>query len=122
MSNVNDEQSGVPYNVGIVASLEGYQIFENPLLCDDILFNGKNLFLEDDSTFIERDGLKKEGEACATIIPLSLCASNHGEVIDVFESTGELSHDNILDKVNLCKTFLYYLFTDMIPIPLSGEC
>lgn len=39
MTNVNDEHSGVSYNVESVATLEGYQLFENPLWCDDTHFS-----------------------------------------------------------------------------------
>uniref|UniRef100_M1DHX2 Uncharacterized protein n=1 Tax=Solanum tuberosum TaxID=4113 RepID=M1DHX2_SOLTU len=54
--------SEMPYNVGSVATLSGYQLFENPLWCDDTLSKDGNLFCEDDSTFIGEGSVKMKGD------------------------------------------------------------
>lgn len=48
------------YNFGTVATLEGYQLFYNPLWFDKTLFNDGNLFSEDDSTFIGREDIQSK--------------------------------------------------------------
>ncbi|KAH0669564.1 hypothetical protein KY285_023727 [Solanum tuberosum] len=102
--------SEMPYNVGSVATLSGYQLFENPLWCDDTLSKEGNLFCEDDSTFIGEGSVKMKGDAYVLNVTSSLCVPIlHMNCASLVYKV-EAKLGNNLIEVHLCDTFLYYLF------------
>jgi len=102
--------SEMPYNVGSVATLSGYQLFENPLWCDDTLSKDGNLFCEDDSTFIGEGSVKMKGDAYVLNVTSSLCVPIlHMNCASLVYKV-EAKLGNNLIEVHLCDTFLYYLF------------
>ncbi|WMV13660.1 hypothetical protein MTR67_007045, partial [Solanum verrucosum] len=102
--------SEMPYNVGSVATLSGYQLFENPLWCDDTLSKDGNLFCEDDSTFIVEGNVNMKGDAYVLNVTSSLCVPIlHMNCASLVYKV-EAKLGNNLIEVHLCDTFLYYLF------------
>ncbi|KAH0743239.1 hypothetical protein KY290_031232 [Solanum tuberosum] len=102
--------SEMPYNVGSVATLSDYQLFENPLWCDDTLPKDGNLFCEDDSTFIGEGSVKMKGDAYVLNVTSSLCFPIlHMNCASLVYKV-EAKLGNNLMEVHLCDTFLYYLF------------
>lgn len=57
MTNATYKYSWVPYNVWTIHTVKDYQLFKHLPCCDCILLDRKNLFLEDYSTFIWKDGV-----------------------------------------------------------------
>ncbi|KAH0744704.1 hypothetical protein KY290_032697 [Solanum tuberosum] len=102
--------SEMPYNVGTVATLGGYQLFENPLWCDDTLSKDVNLFFEDDSTFIGVGSVKMKWDAYVLIVTSFLCVPILHMSCDSLVYKVEAKLGNTLIEVHLCDTFLYYLF------------
>uniref|UniRef100_M1DBP2 Uncharacterized protein n=1 Tax=Solanum tuberosum TaxID=4113 RepID=M1DBP2_SOLTU len=100
----------MPYNVGSVATLGCYQLFENPLWCDDTLSKDGNLFCEDDSTFIGESSVTMKEDAYVLIVASSLCVPILHMSCDSLVYKVEAKHGNTLIEVHLCDTFLYYLF------------
>ncbi|WMV14249.1 hypothetical protein MTR67_007634 [Solanum verrucosum] len=102
--------SEMPYNVGSVVTLSGYQLFENPLWCDDTLSKDGNLFYEDDSTFIGEVSVKMKWDAYVLNVTSSLCVPIlHMNCASLVYKV-EAKLGNNLIEVHLCDTFLYYLF------------
>ncbi|KAH0773700.1 hypothetical protein KY290_010837 [Solanum tuberosum] len=107
---IESVHSEIPYNVGSVATLSGYQLFENPLWCDDTLSKDGNLFCEDDSTFIGEGSVKMKGDAYVLNVTSSLCVPILHMNCASFINKVEAKLGNNLIEVHLCDTFLYYLF------------
>lgn len=101
---------GVSYNIVNVSTFKVYKLFDNLLWLDDIVSNDTNLFLEYDCTFIRKDDVQRLGYVSDIINLSSYCIPNLGQNINVLELMGDSPHEDILDEVDLCYTFLYYIF------------
>ncbi|KAH0643743.1 hypothetical protein KY290_033529 [Solanum tuberosum] len=100
----SDVPSGVNLESSIV--LDSYTCYSNPLWCEAFPPKDGNLFLEDESTLVG-----KEGGVCFPITSSSWCVSLFNGMTITFEPTRSHTHVDTLEEVDLRDTFLYYLFT-----------
>lgn len=103
--------SGVKCNVGHVAILMGYKLFDNPLWIDDTCPHDGNLFLESHSMLVGKDCSEKEGDIYLQSATSSLSVPIIDNMLDcVLECNNNLTNEDTLDEIILQDTFLYYLF------------
>ncbi|KAH0725503.1 hypothetical protein KY284_001368 [Solanum tuberosum] len=106
---LSDVLSGVNLESSIV--LDSYTCYSNPLWCEAFPPKDGNLFLEDKSTLLGKEGDEEESGVCFPITSSSWCISLLNSMISTFEPTRSHTHVDTLEEVDLRDTFLYYLFT-----------
>ncbi|KAF3654896.1 hypothetical protein FXO38_14919 [Capsicum annuum] len=100
-----------------IACLGSYNLYANPLWCDNIPSKEGNLFLEDESTLKGKEYVVAEATSSSTLCDF-IVESTHG---DYWETSSEYTHESTLVQVDLSDTFLYSLFTlDDIFIQVFG--
>uniref|UniRef100_M1D998 Uncharacterized protein n=1 Tax=Solanum tuberosum TaxID=4113 RepID=M1D998_SOLTU len=105
----SDVPSGVNLESSIV--LDSYTCYSNPLWCEAFPPKDENIFLEDESTLVGKEGDEEEGGVCFPITSSSWCVSLLNGMTNTFEPTRSHTHVDTLEEVDLRDTFLYYLFT-----------
>ena len=99
--------SEMPYNVGNISTLRGYQLFENPLWCDDTLSKDGVIFYEEDSTFIGEVSVEMKGNVYVLIVTSSLCVAILSMSCYSLIYKVEAKFGNTFIEVHLCETFPY---------------
>uniref|UniRef100_M1DQM9 Uncharacterized protein n=1 Tax=Solanum tuberosum TaxID=4113 RepID=M1DQM9_SOLTU len=105
----SDVPSGVNLESSIV--LDSYTCYSNPLWCEAFPPKDGNLFSEDESTLVGKEGDEEEGGVCFPITSSSWCVSLFNGMTITFEPTRSHTYVDTLEEVDLRDTFLYYLFT-----------
>uniref|UniRef100_M1DD23 Uncharacterized protein n=1 Tax=Solanum tuberosum TaxID=4113 RepID=M1DD23_SOLTU len=105
----SDVPSGVNHENNI--ALDSYTCYSIPLWCEAFPLEDGNLFLEDESPIVGKEGDEEEGGVCFPITSTSWCVSVLNGMTNAFEPIGSHTHENTLEKVELRDTFLYCLFT-----------
>uniref|UniRef100_M1DT36 Uncharacterized protein n=1 Tax=Solanum tuberosum TaxID=4113 RepID=M1DT36_SOLTU len=95
----SDVPSGVNLESNIV--LDSYTCYSIPLWCEAFPSKDGNLFLEDESTLVGKEGDEEKCGVCFPVTTSSRCVSLVHSMINVFEHIGSHTHKNTLEEVNL---------------------
>uniref|UniRef100_M1DKH8 Uncharacterized protein n=1 Tax=Solanum tuberosum TaxID=4113 RepID=M1DKH8_SOLTU len=101
---LSDVPSGMNHERSI--ALDSYTCYSNPLWCEAFPPKDGDLFLEDESTLVEKECDEEEGGACFPITSSSGCVPIVNGVTHEFESISSHTHENTLEAADLRDIFL----------------